>query len=576
MAITKTPHPNDLVTLQQAMVKRLKKRLKRFIDQTPELEQYYEEYRGELKPFTVLSYPEELIQRMSESQVVYVGDFHTLLQSQKLIVRFLEQLSNRPDLLARPIILMMEAFHHAHQHHLDAWFDGSIDFSTLLEHARYRQTWGFPVTGYQLILETCRQLGIRVMGINSSPRKTSAPLARRDINAARTIVNTLDLYEDALLLVMIGDLHVASCHLPAKVLQRLDRQHKNVRDLIVYTNSESVYWQLTGMNLEYIVNIVKWNNRQFCVMNSTPVHKYDSYLRFVDGVMEVESQPTFSVPAMTDFNEQVTELARQIGHFLSLGQIQLPDFELAAWYEPDETVADLAARYDANPDDVPGLAACLRARISFFIGPYGLFLHHFSLNDAADAAARLLLRSNGWEPKVKRSRKAFFHNIIYEALIYFAVKVINPKRTCKRQQDFHHWTTREHVNKPSRSPAVRHKGVVVQMVVPHLAAIWKHIDEKPQVFTPDPRWWRARLSRQLEAELLLGHRLGERLFYSAQIGLPSKRIRQGRTRRLTREQVTDLLRHPPRASADSLPLYLNLWEATADVMEHHRTRTDWL
>ncbi len=569
----------SLIALQRGMVKRLKRRMKRYIRQTPELERYYQEYRRELHEFQVPSYPDELLQRIAASDITYVGDFHTLLPTQKLVVRILEMLASLESMAERPVVVALEAFHAAHQRHLDDYLAGRCTFQELLERSRYRRNWGFPVQGYQRIVETCRERGHRIIGINSTPRVSDAPLRARDERAAKVIVRERKRAPDALFLVLIGDLHVATTHLPEQVLQLSQRRKLPVRDVIVFTNAEDIYWELTSKNLEYMINVVKINSRCYCVMNATPLAMYESYLRFVEGVVDDrEWDPFDDYPiAAPDIEEQIVDFARQMAFFLGLGDVDLPEFEVTTWEDVEETVPHLARRYGATPEEVPAIVSCLKARQPVFIGPYGLFLHQFSLNDAADAAARLLLRAFGWEKPLGGNRDDYFRDILHEALVYFATKVINPKRTCKRESDLADYARRERVRRPPAGNSAASQGVIESQVHPHLRRLWAALAAgDPRQFRVAPAWWRPPLSRRLQATRLLGFRLGERLFYSAQVGLPGALLRQGRNRRMTRRQVARLLRWPPAPGADVQRLYLDVWFATADVVEHHHKRDDWL
>ncbi len=558
------------------MVKRLKRRMKRYITQTPELEKYYQEYRADVATFDVHSYPEELVQQVAKADIVYVGDFHTLLPAQKFLVRLIDMVQSHPTMKGRKMVVALEAFHSSKQKHIDAWQAGECTFFEFLERANYRRNWGFPVKGYQRISDLCQDRGIPIMGINSTSRSDD-PLRSRDRHAAKLLHRVRKEQPDALILVFIGDLHVAEEHLPKDVADLCGTGHVP-NSVIVYTNPETIYWSLTEQKLEYMVNVVKLAHNRFAVINATPLAKYESYLRFVEGVVDDRDFDPVDEPGPLTFDieEQTIDFAHRIAAYLGLDAFELPEFELATWDSEEETVGEMSRRYGADHRRVSGIIAALQSRQPAFIGPYGIYLHDFSLNDAADLAARLVLRYLGWEKPFDRTRSAYFADIVYEAFVYFATKVINPKRTCKREQDLADWTSRERMKRLPGKLSRQLAGVVGSQVGPHLELLHKALKaDEPGLFKASRRWWQSPLCSRFQATRLLGARLGERLFYSVQIGLPKKQVLGGNRRRLTRSQATRLLLNPDILCADPRACYLQLWFDMADVVEHHQERAKW-
>jgi uncharacterized iron-regulated protein len=573
----------DLLSLQQAMVRRQKRRMKSFIEQTPELEAYYEEYRRELREFEVLSFPGEVQERMALCDVVYVGDFHTLLQSQKLAAKLLRMLSARTEMKDRRLVFAMETFLSAHQAHLDRYLAGKLAIDGLLETVNYKRNWGFPSEGYVELLETCKEQGFEVMGINSNPRGSADKLAARDDHAARLIAGRLEAQPGCLIVVLIGDLHVATNHLPLKVLERMDQKGLQFRDLIVYTNSETLYWDLARMGLEYMVNVVKLDSRRFCIINSTPLAKYDSFLRFMEGTVDDGDEELMeeALPLGVDVQEQIREFARRMAAFLELPGLRLPEVEVVTFDDPFETVRELCARRDVPASEVGGITGALRARLPVFVGRFGILLHRYSLNDVADAAARLLLRTLGWRQDFKGNANSFYGLVLSEALAYFASKVINPKRTCKRLEDLEAWSAKGRRQALRRSGKRRGTGydrpaMIRDCVVPHVRSLPGYCDDEVPRPEPDPGSWAAPTHRRIDAAHTIGTLLGERLFFSSQVGLPASYLKAGKNRRLNRRQIAALMQRPPDPTGDVFPHYLSVWEATADVVEHHSSRGEWL
>ena len=280
--------------------------------------------------------------------------------------------------------------------------------------------------------------------------------------------------------------------------------------------------------------------------------------------------------ALLDIDEQTIEFADRIAHFLGVGPVEIPEFELATWDSAEETVGEMARRYGAEHKSLAGIISALRARQPAFIGPYGIYLHDFSLNDLADLAARLVLRSLAWEKPFARTRNAYYADITYEALVYFATKVINPKRTCKRESDLADWESQERMKRLPSKLSRQLAGVVGGQVWPHLEMLRKALDAgDPELFKASRSWWQSPLQNRFQASRMLGNRLGERLFYSVQVGLSKKQVKSGHRRRVTRGRMSKLLLDPASACADARACYLKLWFDMADVVEHHQERAKW-
>lgn len=569
------------LAVQKALVAHLKRRLKQYIPQTAELDRYYEEYRRELADFGVPSWPGELLAAMGAAEIAYVGDFHTHIQSQKLVVRLLDMLrdQHRQAIATDPSrppprrvsVLAMEAFLSAHQKHLDRFNTGECTADELLHAVRWERTWGFPAAGYVRILETCRENGIRVVGINSIARGEDS-LQRRDRHAAKIIARLHRDNPHGLVMVFIGDLHVAVEHLPTRVVEEESRHGRPVKDCIVYVNPETVFWKLAESGLDYIVNVVKVTRRQFCVINSTPVARYDSYLRFVEGVIEDDDPDDFA-PASADVADYIRELSGRIGRFLQLSRVALPEVDVVVWEDPDETAQQLAVRLEAPPDSATRIRAATLARHPLLVTDKALLLHSFTLNDAADAAARLVLRAGGWQQRFVAAGRSFFSDVLFEALAYFASKVINPKRTCRREEDLRRWVVRSHASRRTRRAVSA--SAVERFVLPHMEALRSLDSESAGPGFPAPGG--LRLPARMEVTRLLGHRLGERLFYYAHVGLPTRLAeKQSRDRYLDRTTIARSFRSPPANEADARRRYLELWHTLAGVREHHDTRANWL
>ncbi len=561
-------------TLQKALVQRQRRRMLRSIRQTAELVSYQRRYDQETSSFAVPSFPGELAEHMAGSDVIYVGDFHTLLQSQKLFVRLVKLARHRVD-PTRPLLLALELFRAKDQLHVDAYLAGHTDFDELLEAVDYPHTWGFPPDGYRLILEYARASGISVIGINSNPRVPKNRLLKRDQFAARKLVQRLRQWPMPRIMVLIGDLHVALEHLPAAVEEEGAKSNLACRQLRIHTNPDAIFWQLSSLGLDYMVNITKLESGAFAVTNATPLAKYESYLRYLEGVLDDEETLDGGLSSGSLlFEEHLLDFAQHIGEFLSIPFERQEDFEVVV--SADEMSGDREAVKQAHDwEELEVLATATALQIPVFM-PHGwLLIHRLDLNEAADCAARILLRQYQWVAPFDATVKEFHQLLIMEALAYFAAKAINPKLTCKREADLEKMVQELSLH-PQRNPGTQFMAEVARdHALPHLLRVREHVVEGLP-YNDTKASHRLGLRKRLLMARLVGRRLGEKLFYAAHVGA-ARKVRNGELLSdwPTIKDIAGWITRTPASIPNMKAFYLEICGKAASVTEHHDSRSSW-
>jgi uncharacterized iron-regulated protein len=201
---------------------------------------YIQQFSEEFDAFEGVCDPGEILQGIAQSNLVWIGDYHALTKSQLYVVQLLKELTQTTNKVA----LAVEPIFARNQEVLDRWMSGKISEQEFLERIRYHEEWGCEWSGYKAIFETARELGIRVYGVDCEPRNDMRSIGRRDLGVARRIVRLIEQNPGQTLIVVFGESHLATHHLPARVRSLLKRNRIPVRELTILQNIDALYWQL--------------------------------------------------------------------------------------------------------------------------------------------------------------------------------------------------------------------------------------------------------------------------------------------------------------------------------------------
>jgi len=406
---------------------------------SPALSRYYREYKKEFMAFSYDTEAGSLVSRQElsddvfESDIVYCGDYHTLRQSQKTNVKILKNV-----VPYRPVILCLEMFQAAHQAQLDAFMAGRMEEEDFLKAVDYWETWGFSWANHGLLLRFAREHGLSVVALNSEPYSEKRGLRSRDRYAARIIARLTREAEQSLIYVIFGDLHVATSHLPAKVDQLLDKYNLERRSTVLFQNSETLYVELMKYGMEHEADAVRLRPRVYCVMNTPPWIKLQSYLHWTDRSPELTSKLHGSFVEDADpediipYNEEVYGIVRLLAEYVGITETQLDAFNVY-------TLDDLSFMRKFKKDPRWALMyKMVLARASFSLPREGIiYLGSLNFNSAAEEGGGYLFhRCSTLDFPFEDSVDAFYIRALFKAVGYFCSKVVNHKRKTKRILDF--------------------------------------------------------------------------------------------------------------------------------------------
>lgn len=393
---------------------------------------YEREYNRHLKSYQNVSSKSELIKRVLSSDLIFHGDYHTLRQSQRSVLRILREVARK-----RQVLLCLEMFHAADQKHVDAYLADKISEGQFIKKIDYRNKWPFSWRNWGAIVYFCKQNTIPILGINTRAPDGIRGLRYRDRFSARIIAKACIRYPDQLIYVVDGDFHVSPGHLPKEVDTLLGLLDVDAKRHIIYQNVENLYWKMCRQNEEE-ADVLKINDESFCIMNTIPANKVQSYLNWLE-YAEDAYYPTHGEWA-EDIGEPrgmtVQEMAQTIARVLDLAFPSRALDKLTVYYANDLYFMD----YIFNLPGTKGKSHLIREKIKRAEGflltyeaesekRYLIYLPNSNLNMAAEEASHFVNAVLS-SPSVHRlsAFDRFYWNTITECLGFFGSKFINEKR----------------------------------------------------------------------------------------------------------------------------------------------------
>jgi uncharacterized iron-regulated protein len=401
---------------------------------SPTLRKYYLEYQREFSDYTGVSSRSELLHAFIRSDILICGDYHTLRQAQRTALRLLVEAVEAVRLRGKHPVLALEMLRHSDTGAAALYLSGELDESRFLKQIRFDRNWGFQWENYRPLFKLAREKGIRVIGLNMPAQAKKPSLRQRDAFAATVLSDAMVQDPRLCVLAMMGDLHLSQGHLPAALEKELARRGKVRKVVVVHQNPERLYWKLAARGLEHEVGVVKLKKNVFCVMNTPPWVKLQSYLRWLEWSADPHADAPPSVGSQGEYVEDFLELVRTIQKSVGLERPIQDSFEIV-WpgHSPSGSPATKVSTFQRK-----FRRALLSAIGSYFVpGEDAVYLSTPGVNGASTQASVYLhaCLSGRWK-SFEFPRQDFYSTIWVEALGFFGSKVINPHRRCYGPDDF--------------------------------------------------------------------------------------------------------------------------------------------
>jgi uncharacterized iron-regulated protein len=252
--------------------------------QAADYHEYQRVYDQEFRRPWKKSSKTKLVEAVRNHDVILIGDFHALNQSQRTQLRLIQSIHAK-----MPIVLAVEFIEHRHQAELDAFFRREISSSELCTRVDWQGRWGFPPESFCRLLEWARTYRVPIYGINKFYKlRNAATLNKRDEFAAGCLARIRRSHPQEKIVAIFGDYHLARPHLPAAILRASPPGAKRPRIMRVFQNSENLFFKLAKLNLESRVDVIQLTGSDFCLNSVAPWVKWQSYLIFLERLYDSE------------------------------------------------------------------------------------------------------------------------------------------------------------------------------------------------------------------------------------------------------------------------------------------------
>ena len=520
----------QLIQIQKSNYRKNVELVRESLGYEPALATYREEYLHYLRDYEAISNKTDLISKASAADVIFHGDYHTLAQSQRSVLRILRELVGKRD-----IVLCLEMFHGSDQKHVDGFMSGELSENAFLDKIDYAKKWPFHWGNWSPIISLCRDNKIPILGINSEMNDTKGikSLRERDAYSAQIISKAFLRNPGKLIYVVDGDLHIAPNHLPRNVEQLLGLLGEPVKLFIIFQNAESLYWKLCGQGLEE-ADVLRISENMYCVMNTMPANKIQSYLNWLE-YSEDAYFPVHKDWDGNDFEGRGAMVHEMVATLASIFKLELPSdaLEKLTIYYPNDLY--FMERLYKTPE-LKGQLRLVKDKIKRGEGflleyeqsgenKYLIYLANSNINMAAEESCHFLNAVLRGPLKTPLSPLDYFYrNVITECLGFFGSKFLNEKRKAQTENSIRRFLGK--VKRGDLKGADQETIQVARYILQHFY-MQRKTDEAAEFIKKFRAQYKSRsaISRMFSTQL--GYMLGNKLYYAAKRGKFSmQRIRE--------------------------------------------------
>jgi hypothetical protein len=307
-----------------------------------------------------------------------------------------------------------------------------------------------PWEWYWQIFKHARQHKIPVYAIDCPPRNQLTYIKKRDRYAAEKIGTICEKHPESKIVVIHGESHLASNHLPARVDRQLQKKKLEKKKLIIVQNIDEIYWKLAQLG-KSDEDVVRIDEERFCVLNLSPIVKYEHYLSLLERWKEV-----YPDDDDIDLSPTIYNMIDTILHFLRIDKFKstiatrnslkekfIDVFPEIYSFENKRTFVSILRSQDMAEDQIETILHHVQRHGSCYIPKLNcIFIGEFLLNDGGEEASHFIhfaWRGLIYEHALTGGSKSdrFYQHVLEEALGYFGSKIINPKRNHFRDGDIY-------------------------------------------------------------------------------------------------------------------------------------------
>ncbi|NDC25224.1 MAG: hypothetical protein EB078_09175, partial [Proteobacteria bacterium] len=191
-----------LLNCQKYLTKRFNRSTQAYFGNLPpQLRKYYLDYQRDFRKYEKIIHKSELLSEVEKSQIILCGDYHSLSQAQRTLIRILREIIPKLKKEKKPIYLAMEIFKAKHNLRIQQYLRSEITEEEFLRAVSFGD-WGFSWGNYAPLLRLAKEFRIPVVGL--SPSQPSS-LADRDVFAAKVIAHWAQKEPSGVVFCLMGD-----------------------------------------------------------------------------------------------------------------------------------------------------------------------------------------------------------------------------------------------------------------------------------------------------------------------------------------------------------------------------------
>ncbi len=499
----------------------------------PGFESYERAYRRTVRNYECTVDQDEMIKAVLKADIIYVGDYHTCNQSQRSFLRILKAVVKKD----KNFVIGMELLHTRHQRILDQYLSGRVCESTFLKRIRLQEHWVFDLwSNFKPLFDFCKYHKIKMLAIDAAP--PGSRVYKRDRAAAKVVASFMAANPGQRMFVFIGDLHIAPPHLPQDLKEELKKYDLNPSHLILYQNSEAIYWKLAEKGLDDSVEVVRLPDGSFCRMHTPPVVSQRSYLNW----LEHEEGEIDYADAKYSFMEIVDRICDFLGIRLGKKRDNVEVFTCGDL----SFLKKLKQSGSFSKDEIETIKRQILASESYYISKAKfVYLANLSINHAAEEAAHFIKNLCSGEEEPRETIDAFYANILHEALGFFGSKIMNHKRKCYHEKDFANLLAYFQTVRVPRERKLEYETA-------HLVTEYKRLEKRGKALA-NTEIFHSRMDLFLSLTHALGYMLGDRLYYGLVSGAVKKPL------------IRELFCNPWTEEGEPVKAYMNLYKCLKKV-----------
>ena len=415
--------------LQREMQAALQARLDALLEPPPSyIDDYRARYEREYPAWDGGSLsPSELDRRLGEADLVLVGDYHSLAQSQRTALRLLRRLSRRG---VAPT-LALEMLPADRQPLLDDFLAGRLNRAAFTARIEQERVWDFPWKPVQILLDFARYHQLPVVALNHRPRRAERALVERDRRAARLLAEARKREPGRSLFILFGDYHLAASHLPAEVARAFAKAKLPAPRLRrVFQNREALFWQSLADDGR-APEILDLAGGDVCIQSATPLVKLQSYLHWLS--FHAGEREDWALPDPDEYSEdlsrEVDVALHRIAQFLRVPLLEQSPPRVF-WVGETDFARRIARAAGWRDEELALVLNSLRVGEDCYLRDRDLaVIGDPGENHLSELAARVLhSRCSRLSLRPRTLVDDFYLRVIRHALMFLGSKVMNPLR----------------------------------------------------------------------------------------------------------------------------------------------------